>query len=266
MLLIFFIMGLIVGSFLNVVAYRLNLAESFLVGRSHCPHCKKNIRWYDNIPVLSFIFLRFKCRDCKEKISWQYPLVEVFTGVLFMMVGYRFFSLGDMTTWAVTVYYLGIVSFLLVIFVYDWLYMEIPGVVLWVAVGFVVAFNLFFDWNHIGKITNALDYSIYSGTLAAFAVFIFFFLLVTISKEKWMGMGDAQLVILLGLVLGWPKILLALMLAFALGAIIGVSLVVFRKREMKSQIPFAPFLVSGTFVTIFFYHNIIQWYFGLLRF
>ena len=263
---IFFVIGLIVGSFLNVVVYRLNLAESFLIGRSHCPHCKKNIRWYDNIPVLSFIILRFRCRDCKEKISWQYPMVEFFTGILFMIVAYKFFLISDMTTWATTIYYLGIVSFLMVIFLYDWLYMEIPGAVLWAAVGFVVAFNLFFDWNRIGVTKEALDFSVYSGALAAFATFMFFFLMVGISKEKWMGMGDAQLVILLGLIVGWPQILLTLMLAFAIGAIIGLALVFLKKKEMKSQIPFAPFLIAGTFVTMFFYENITNWYLGLLRF
>jgi len=266
MLIIFFILGLIIGSFLNVVAYRLNLAESFLIGRSHCPHCKKNIRWYDNIPVLSFIILRFRCRDCREKISWQYPLVEFFTGALFVLVGYKFFSLNDTTTWAMAIYYFGIVSFLMIIFVYDWLYMEIPEVVLWTTVGFVVAFNLFFDWNKVGTTTGVLDYAVYSGVLAGFAAFMFFFLMVAISKEKWMGMGDAQLVILLGLIVGWPKILLVLMSAFGLGAIIGLALVIFKKKKMKSQIPFAPFLITGAFISIFFYENIISWYFGLLNF
>ena len=251
---------------MNVVAYRLNLAESFLVGRSHCPHCQKNIAWYDNIPVLSFIILRFKCRECKEKISWQYPLVEFFTGILFALVGYNFFSLSDATTWAMTIYYLGIVGFLMVIFIYDLLYMEIPGVVLWTAVGWAVAFKLFFDWSKLETSSSALDFSVYAGTLAAFVAFMLFFLMVAISKEKWMGMGDAQLVILLGFVTGWPQILLALMISFTLGAIIGIALVILKRKKMKSQIPFAPFLIAGTFVTIFFYENIMSWYFGLLSF
>jgi prepilin signal peptidase PulO-like enzyme (type II secretory pathway) len=81
MLLIFFVFGLIVGSFLNVVVYRLNVAENFAVGRSKCPHCQALIKWYDNIPLLSFVLLKFRCRQCQGKISWQYPLVEFFTGV-----------------------------------------------------------------------------------------------------------------------------------------------------------------------------------------
>lgn len=266
MLIIFFIFGLIVGSFLNVIAYRLNTAESFLVGRSHCPHCKKDIAWYDNIPLFSFVILRFRCRNCKEKISWQYPLVELFTGILFALVGYKFFKLEDLATWAYTIYYLGVISSLMVIFVYDYLYMQIPSVVLWTFTGWAVAFNLFFDWNKVGVLGRALDSSIYSGALAGFAAFMFFFLMVAISKEKWMGMGDAQLAILLGLVVGWPQIILALLLAFALGAITGLALIILKKKKMKSQLPFAPFLVSGTFITMFFYYEITGWYFGLMNF
>ena len=266
MLIIFFILGLVVGSFLNVVAYRLNMAESFFLGRSHCPYCHKNIAWYDNIPILSFILLRFKCRECQEKISWQYPLVEFFTGVLFVLVGYKFFVLEDATTWTTTIYYLGVVSFLMVIFVYDWLYMEIPGMVLWPAISWAVIFNLLFDWNKSEPIGNVLSLGTYSGALAALVGFGFFFFLVAISKEKWMGMGDAQLAIFLGLVLGWPQILLALMIAFALGAAIGLSLVFLKKKKMQSQIPFAPFLVVGTFITMFFYDKIVNWYLGLVNF
>jgi leader peptidase (prepilin peptidase) / N-methyltransferase len=266
MLIIFFIGGLIIGSFLNVVAYRLNLAENFFLGRSHCPHCKKNIAWYDNIPIVSFIILRFKCRDCQEKISWQYPLVEFFTGVLFVLIGRSFFVLEDITTWVTTIYYLGIASFLMVIFVYDWLYMEIPGLVLWPAISWAIIFNLFFDWVKPEPINNVLTLATFGGTLAAFVGFGIFFLMVAISKEKWMGMGDAQLAIFLGLIIGWPQIILALLLAFSFGATIGLGLVMCKKKNMKSQIPFAPFLIAGTFVTMFFYEKIIDWYFNLLSF
>lgn len=265
MLIIFFILGLVIGSFLNVVVCRLNLAESFFLGRSHCPHCQKNIAWYDNIPIVSFILLRFRCRECQEKISWQYPLVEFFTGALFVLVGYNFFALENTATWTATIYYLGVVSFLMVIFVYDWLYMEIPGIVLWPAVSWAVIFNLIFDWSKAEPIGNVLSLATYSGALAALASFGFFFLLVAISKEKWMGMGDAQLAIFLGLVLGWPQILLALMLAFTFGAIIGLGLVTLKKKKMQSQIPFAPFLVAGALVTMFFYDKIVDWYFNFMN-
>ncbi len=256
-------MGLIVGSFLNVVVYRVNLAENLVTGRSYCPHCKNKIRWYDNIPVLSFLILRAQCRDCKGKISWQYPLVEIFTGLMFAAVGWKFFDVADVATWTATSFYLGAVSFLIAIFVYDWLFLEIPGLILWPAIGWTIAFNLIFDWSRMNLGSNLLNLATYSGTLAAFLAFLFFFLMVAVSKEKWMGMGDAYLAILLGLIVGWPNILLALMLAFSIGAIIGVVLIALKKKKMSSQIPFGPFLVAGTFIAIFFSKSIIHWYTGL---
>jgi len=270
MLIIFFILGLLIGSFLNVLVYRLNVAESFLLERSHCPHCKKKIRWYDNIPVISFVILGFRCRDCKKKISWQYPLVEIATGLVFAGVAYNFLNPADTQSWPVVIYYLGISSALIVIFVYDFLYMEIPSLVLWPAIFWTIAFNLYFDLSANASLISFRNVDLlagtatYSGILAAFLGFLFFFGIVAISKEKWMGMGDAYVAILMGLVLGWPEMLLALFLAFSIGAIYGIMLIALKKKKMKSQIPFAPFLVIGTIISIFFYVQIIDWYLNFL--
>jgi prepilin signal peptidase PulO-like enzyme (type II secretory pathway) len=235
------------------------------MGRSYCPKCKKKIVWYDNIPVLSFIILGAKCRQCRKKISWQYPLVEAVTGIIFALVAWRFFSVFDPGTWAFTFYYLVTFSLLIAILVYDYLYMEIPGIILWPAMGFVVAANLLFDWLQKDTFFEIMDLHIYSGMLAAFLVFLFFFLLVTLSKERWMGMGDAYLVILLGLITGWPNIILALFLAFFLGSIYGIVLIAAKKKSMKSQVPFAPFLILGTTIAVFAYSPIVNWYFNLFR-
>ena len=259
MLAIFFIFGLIIGSFLNVVVYRINLAET-LMGRSYCPKCKKQIRWYDNIPVISFILLKFKCRDCKTKISWLYPIVELGTGIVFALLSLKFFVLNDTSTWFITFYYLAVVSALIVILVYDFLYMEIPTIVLWTGIVFAIFCNLLIDWQGTSFVGNLLSSLTYSGALAAFVAFTFFFLLSFLSKEKWMGMGDVYLVILLGLILGWPEILLGLFLAFAIGAIYGIILITLKQKEMSSQVPFAPFLVLGTIITIFCYNPITNWY------
>ena len=266
MFVIFFIIGLIVGSFLNVVVYRLNMAESFMVGRSKCPRCKKPIAWYDNIPLLSFILLKSQCRQCQEKISWQYPVVEFFTGVVFAAVGAFYFKISDPATWVTAFYYLGIMSFLIIIFVYDFRYLEIPGLVLWPAVAWAIAFNLYFDLQKANIGNAALGSSLFSGVLAGFLAFIFFFLLSALSKEQWMGMGDAYLSIFLGLVLGWPQILLGLMLAFALGASVGLILVLLEKKKMKSPMPFAPFLAVGALLSLFFYPAITGWYFNVMSF
>jgi prepilin signal peptidase PulO-like enzyme (type II secretory pathway) len=269
---IFFIVGLIVGSFLNVLVARLKTAEDIFFDRSHCPQCKKQIRWYDNVPLLSFVLLGARCRDCKEKISWQYPLVELFTGLIFALVGFQFFRAGSPETWFPTFYYLVMASFLMVILAYDWLYMEIPGAVLWTGVALAAAANLVFDWLQIGGegglggVGLLLGSQTYSGVLAAILAFTFFFLMVIYSRERWMGMGDAYLAIFLGLILGWSKILLALFLAFAIGAIYGIIAIALKKKRLKSQVPFAPFLVLGTLITIFFYAAITGWYFSALGF
>ncbi|KKP79987.1 MAG: hypothetical protein A2271_01055 [Candidatus Moranbacteria bacterium RIFOXYA12_FULL_35_19] len=270
MLIIFFIFGLIFGSFLNVLVYRLHTAEELFLSRSKCPHCQKPIRWYDNIPVISFVLLKFRCRDCQEKISWQYPIVEIFTGVIFALVGWKFFVLIDTASWASTAYYLFIASALVTILVYDFLYLEIPMIVLWTGIFVAIAYGLYADWITIygnygseASIVEASLPAIYSGVLAGFLAFVFFFILSAGSREKWMGMGDAYLVIFLGLILGWPEILLALFLAFAIGALYGIIMLVLKKKKMKSQVPFAPFLVLGTFSAIFFYEPIVSWYLGL---
>ena len=262
MLIIFFLFGLIIGSFLNAVVYRLQMAQT-LLGRSYCPKCKKQIDWYDNIPLISFILLKFQCRKCKKKISWQYPLVEFFTGIIFALVGWKFFNLGDTQSYLSTLYYLGIVSFLITIFVYDWLYMEIPSIALWLGGIWAVVFSIYFDLNIAEKITSVFQVSLFSGMVAAAVAFAFFFSLVYFSKEKWMGMGDALLVIFLGLFLGWPQILLGLFLAFNLGALYSIFLLLFKKKSIKSQIPFGPFLVIGSIITMLFYDIIMKWYLGI---
>lgn len=246
---IFFIFGLIIGSFLNVVVYRLNVAES-LLGRSHCPHCKKKIRWYDNIPLLSFLVLSAKCRDCNGKISWQYPLVELFTGIVFALFGNYFFIAVDPQSWITVFYFLVLSSLLLIIFVYDLKYMEIPMIVFWVALGWVIAYCLFSDWMNFSPQVGIWNLSIFSGLIGGFLAFLFFFILVSVSKERWMGMGDAYLAFLAGLIVGFPKIIITLTLAFFIGSIFSVILLAMKKKTMKSQVPFAPFLVSAVFLAI----------------
>lgn len=249
MFIIFFIFGLIIGSFLNAVVYRLNAVES-LMERSHCPHCKKKVRWFDNVPLLSFILLSAKCRDCGEKISWQYPVVEAITGIIFALIGNYFFNLSDVSTWALTAYYLAVFSILMVIFVYDFKYMEIPMVALWLGVGISLVYFIFSDWQNFGSAVSILDFRTISGLLGGLVAGGFFYALAAYSKETWMGYGDAYLGLLAGLVVGWPNVLSALMLSFTIGALISVGLIAVSKKTMKSQVPFAPFLITGVFLVI----------------
>lgn len=266
---IFLLLGFLIGSFLNVLVYRLRSAEEIFWDRSKCPHCQHMIRWFDNVPVLSFILLRSRCRDCKQKISWQYPLIEILTGLAFVLVGQKFFHVGDFSSWIATAYYFVIAASLISIAVYDWLYLEIPSEVLWFGVVLAVAFGLYSDWATWTSLTlpiSIFGYTVYSGIFAAFFSFLFFFLLSAVSRERWMGMGDAYLAILLGLVVAWPKILLALFLAFFFGSVWGLAMIMLKKKKMKSRLPFAPFMILGTFIALLFYIPIVNWYFSLFRF
>jgi leader peptidase (prepilin peptidase) / N-methyltransferase len=249
MTIIFFILGLIIGSFLNVVVYRLNAVET-IMGRSHCPHCRKKVRWYDNIPVLSFMILSARCRDCGEKISWQYPAVELATGAVFALVGNYFFIINDPLSWMTTFFYFAIFSVLMVIFAYDLRFMEIPMIVLWIGVGLAVIYVVGFDWNSFSPTGGILSLKTFSGIIGAAVAFVFFFWLAWYSKETWMGYGDAYLGILIGLIAGWPTIIMTLALSFTVGALVSVLLVTFQKKTMKSQVPFAPFLVVGLLLTL----------------
>jgi prepilin signal peptidase PulO-like enzyme (type II secretory pathway) len=253
MTIIFLILGLIIGSFINAVVYRLYSVES-LMERSHCPHCRKQVRWFDNIPLVSFLVLSAKCRDCGEKISWQYPMVEFISGIMFAMIGTYFFNIDLVSTWLLTTYYLMVFSLLLIIFVYDLKYMEIPMIILWAGVIFSAAYFVFVDWQSFSLATNYLDLRLVSGLLAGGVAFAFFFGLSWFSKETWMGYGDAYLGLLIGMIVGWPGIVATLMVAFIIGAVISVALIAFQGKTMKSQVPFAPFLVSAAFVMVVLPH------------
>jgi prepilin signal peptidase PulO-like enzyme (type II secretory pathway) len=273
---IVFLFGLIIGSFLNCVIYRLALPNfslkslSGLKNRSYCPHCKHILSWQDLIPVFSFIFLKGKCRYCQKPISLQYPIVEISTGLMFLLI-FNQFSIGEenfvlfftfasingssVFNFLNLIYYWTIASFLIVIFVYDLKHYIIPDQVIYPA---ILVSGIWYLVSGIFFNLYTLD-TIYSAIGAA----VFFSAIVLISRGKWMGVGDIKLAFFMGLVLGWPNILLALFLAFFIGAIVGVGLIIFNKKTLKSEIPFGPFLVTGTFLVLFWGNELISWYQGL---
>jgi prepilin signal peptidase PulO-like enzyme (type II secretory pathway) len=249
-------MGLIIGSFLNSIIYRLERSDSgqsFLKGRSFCPHCKHQLSWRDLIPIFSFLILNGKCLYCSKKISWQYPLVELATGLLFVSVYY--FLRSDLQ-WRLDflIFDFIISSFLIIVFVYDLKYYIIPDKVIYPAIGVALIFD--FLKSDILGISGFL--------LSAFCAAAFFFLIVLISRGKGMGVGDIKLAFLMGLFLGWPNIVVALFSAIVLGAIIGIGLIISGKKTLKSEVPFGPFLVAGTFLALFWGEKIINFYLNLL--
>ncbi|MDI6602662.1 MAG: prepilin peptidase [Patescibacteria group bacterium] len=251
-----FLFGLAVGSFLNCVIYRLETSENFLNGRSFCPNCKHILSWPDLIPLFSFLILKGKCRYCQQKISWQYPFVEIVTGLLFFLITNYQLPITNFSEF-ITLCFLFLVScFLIIIFVYDLKHYIIPDKVIYPAIITASIFNFqFLIFNQFSIFKNLIS--------SALGASIFFLVIVLISKGKWMGVGDVKLAFLMGLILGWPNILIALFLAFLIGAIIGLILIFLRKKTLKSEIPFGPFLIFGTFITIFFGEKIIDWYLNL---
>ncbi|MEK7519422.1 MAG: prepilin peptidase [Patescibacteria group bacterium] len=263
-----FFFGLIVGSFLNCVIYRLESKDSFLKGRSFCPHCKNILKWPDLIPVLSFFILKGKCRYCRQKISWQYPLVEISTVAIFLLI-FNFlprqiyfestggFSIFDFLP---LFYYWIVSSLLIIIFAYDLKHYIIPDRIVYPAILIVgiwyLASGIFSHFYTQYYILNAL--------YSAFASALFFWIIVFISGGKWMGGGDIKLALFMGLFLGFPNILVAFFSSFFLGAIIGLGLILAGKKTMKSEIPFGPFLIIGTFIALFFGEKLINWYLNLI--
>jgi prepilin signal peptidase PulO-like enzyme (type II secretory pathway) len=256
-----FIFGLVVGSFLNCVIYRLETGESFLKGRSYCPHCEHVLSWKDLIPIFSFLILKGKCRYCKKKISLQYPLVELFTGILFAFTTYNLQPTTPQET-IILAFQLFVVSCLVIIFVFDLKHYLIPDKIIYPAI--TIAFlNRILTSNieHL-TLTSNIEHLTSNLILGIFPS-LFFLAIILISHETWMGLGDFKLSILMGIFLTWPKILVALFFAFFSGAAVGLFLIFLKRKTMKSQIPFAPFLVSGTFFAMFFGNEIIDWYLNL---
>ena len=252
-----FILGLCIGSFLNCVIYRSEHKKS-LKGRSFCPDCKHELSWQDLFPVFSFLFLKGKCRYCHKKISIQYPLVELFAGVIFVLVFNLAYPISTLYQYIYVLYLFYISSALIVIFVYDLKHYIIPDKVLFPAIIISLIYNLaapFFTAEPVRHIIGAF--------LAAIIASGFFLIIFLVSKGKWMGFGDVKLAVLMGLMLGFPDVLAGLFLAFFFGAIIGVILMAFKKKSLKSEIPFGPFLIIGTFTAMFWGPQIIYWYLRL---
>lgn len=246
--------GLSVGSFLNVVIARFDDMSSILKTRSHCPHCKKNLPWYDLIPFFSYILLAGKCRECKKVISLQYPIVEIVTAILFVLIYQKFgFSLESL-------FLLIIFSTLIVIAAYDILHSKIPDVCSYIAIFFAIGFIVYklLQNQDLGNTSVWLSY--------AYGLAIglgFFGLLVIVSREKWMGAGDAILGAFMGILLGYPNIIVALFLAFILGSLTSLLLIAVKKKNFKDAIPFGPFLVGATIIAFFWGQEVLNIY--LLR-
>lgn len=258
-----FAFGLIIGSFLNVLIYRTIHGESPWTGRSRCDHCRKQINWYDNVPLFSYTLLRGKCRYCKKKITTQHLTIELLTGMLFVwwyVMGFAFFQLTQTPLlYLQPVFWLLVGILLLIIFVTDWLYQIIPDYAT-IALG-ILAF-LYRLYLSLKGVMQWQDF--WLAILSGFVLMGMLGFLWWITRGRGMGFGDVKFALVMGWLLGWPRSLIAFFLAFVLGAIVGVLLIVFGRKQMGSKIAFGPFLVLATLLALMYGNQLWQWYMGMI--
>src|SRR5699024_483903 len=243
---LFFLLGLIFGSFFNVVGLRLPTRQPFVNDRSRCPHCRETLSWRELIPVLSYLLQRGRCRHCRAGISWIYPVVELLTGCLFAasfaVLGWQFELLIALL----------LISMLMIIFVSDMVYMLIPNKVL----------LFFLPLFIIGRLVHPLEpwWSSVAGAVTGAAIIA---LIILISRGG-LGAGDMQLFGVLGFVFGFKEVLLAFFLSCMIGALIGVVLMMLEVVNRKQAVPFGPYIVLGALLTYFFGEPMVDWYMNLL--
>ncbi|MFH0804814.1 MAG: prepilin peptidase [Patescibacteria group bacterium] len=237
------ILGLVVGSFLNVVIYRLHAGVNFVRGRSYCPHCKHDLSAADLVPLFSFIFLRGRCRYCRKSISWQYPLVELGTSLAFLALFCRFGLTPEFFV------YLVYAALLVAVFVYDLRYylildrVSLPAAV----IGFVFSLTIL----HISAVHLLIGGAIGAG---------FFLLQFVVSRGRWIGGGDIRLGLAMGFMLGYPHVLVALFVAYVLGSLVGIGLILAGGKTWQSKVPFGTFLTAATLLTFLFGEQVVSYY------
>ncbi len=234
--------GLTIGSFLNVVIYRLPRHESLSRPGSHCPNCNTAIRWYDNIPVVSWVILRARCRKCGRPIAIRYPIVEAMTGIGFALAAWRFGL-----DWPALVGCAFIASLIAIAFI-DFDEMIIPDVIVLpgtiIGLGASIALSPDRWWVYL---------------VSSVGCAVFFLALVLLWPGGGMGLGDAKMGLFMGAVLG-PKVLVAVFVAFLLGSVVGVYLLATKKASRKSKLPFGPFLAVGAALALFVGQMLIEAY------
>ncbi|MBI2330357.1 prepilin peptidase [Candidatus Daviesbacteria bacterium] len=279
-----FIVGVVLGSLVKALADRSLGMKSFW-GRSYCPSCKAGLRWYDLFPIFSYIFLNGKCRYCKKKIPLEYPITEIILGIL---IAYLFtqtqFSLISIPDLILKIFFIVI---LVVLFITDFKKMFIPdrivipaiiiSLISLVAITVYKIGYLYFylSQSPIGRklLPPYSDYfqrhalaaaePLYLGILMGLLIGGFFLSLIIITRGKGMGGGDVKLGAFIGLMLGFPQALFAVVLSFLTGAIFSIILIIAGKKHFGQTIPFGPFLVLGSLIMLFWGNQIMDWYLKL---
>lgn len=247
---IVFVYGIVVGSFLNVCIYRLPLEKSIVFPRSGCPECGYMLPWYDNIPLLSWLWLRGRCRNCRHSISVLYPLVELATALLALQVTYQF----GLTWQSLLIALLGCAF--LVLMVIDFYHYILPDVITLpgIVLGVVVAGSVG------GAPLATLESSLIGVVAGGGGLWLFAYLFEKISGKVGMGMGDIKLLAMIGAWMGWQSLPLTLFGAGLMGSVVGISWMVYSGRDRSQPIPFGPYLVMAAWIYLYYGEEIYRWY------
>lgn len=250
-----FAFGIILGSFLNCCIYRLPLEKSVVLPRSFCPRCKVPIKWYDNVPLISYILLLGKCRSCARKISIRYPLVELLSGFCSVFVFYYF------QEWVPYIfYYIFLISPLIIVTFIDLEHRLIPDVITipGIVVGAASQFILMHGSVQSISLSIGLGIIVGGGFLA-----IVGYGYELIKKREGLGGGDVKLAAMFGAFFGWKGVVFILFISSIVGSIVGIILIIAYKRDLKHAIPYGPFLALGAVIYLFFGDFLLNWYLGL---
>ncbi len=247
-----FLFGAGIGSFINAVAYRINLKKDYIKSRSACPRCGHILGFGDLIPIFSFLFLRGRCRYCKERISPQYIVVELISALVFCAYFY-FVGISQIFNFSIVnyihlLYSITFIGIFLYIALYDYLYYEISDKLVIVSSLITLLYFVILLILHVIPFGLILSH-LFIGIL----VFLFFLGVILITRGKGMGGGDMKLAFLIGFIFGYPSSIFALFIAFLIGSVVGLFLVSLKIKSMKSMIPFGPFLSCGVILYIIFY-------------
>ena len=242
-----FIFGALIGSFLNVCIYRIPEGKSIVSPPSHCPSCGEGVRWYDNIPILSYLILRGKCRFCANRISVQYPLVELLTALAAL-----FFFLKFQLSIVFAILFIFTAALIVISFI-DLEHRIIPDVISLpgIIVGFVAALFL----PEVGWMSSLIGILVGGGSLLLVA-----WVYQLLTRKEGMGGGDIKLLAMMGAFLGWRAIPFIIFASSLIGSVIGISVMLIQKKDSKFALPFGPFLAIGALIYIFFGSRIISWY------
>ena len=233
-------MGACLGSFANVCIYRLPKTKQIISGRSFCPKCKKKISWYDNLPIISFLFLSGKCRKCKKVIPLRYLIVELITGISFLLIYLNFENLYTIT-------FLSILSLILImIFFIDLENFIIPDSLNFIIMGLALLKN--FLPNFDTSLIHEINQSIIGGMVGYLSIWLIIYLYKTFKKIDGMGFGDAKLMAGIGLLFGWQSIPFILFVASILGLIFVVPSLIKKQKTMRTEIPFGPFIIVACLI------------------